>query len=180
MTSGNGGDLAEDRRKTGLAMGEMIVALAVLTLGVVVLWQTLAIPVSPIYARVGPTAAPYLSALGLIVMGLALVWEALRGGWQPDEERDTRQDWAAIGWVLLGLALNVATIGPLGFTIASILLFTCVARGFGSTNPLRDALIGLVFALIAYLGFAKALNINIGSGYVEDGVEVLIRMFRGA
>lgn len=180
MTSQDGGNLAAGQTGSGLAKGELAVALGVLALGVVVLFQTLAIPVSPIYARVGPTAAPYLSALGLIVMGCALLWEALRGGWQTDEEKEARQDWTAIAWVGLGLALNVITIGPLGFTIASILLFTCVARGFGSTNPLRDALIGAAFALIAYLGFAKALNINIGSGYVEDAVEAVIRMVRRA
>jgi putative tricarboxylic transport membrane protein len=159
------------------AAGDMAVALGALGLGLVVLWQAGEIPVSPIYAKVGPTAAPYLCAFGLIVMGAALVWEALRGGWQPDEEREAAQDWRAIGWVAAGLALNVVTIGPLGFTLASILLFTCVARGFGSTNMLRDAAIGAAFALIAYLGFAKALNINIGAGIVENAIEAALRGF---
>ncbi len=165
-------------RRGGLAPGELVVAIGVLAMGVVVLWQTWAIPVSPIYARVGPTAAPYLSALGLIAMGIALLVEAVRGGWQPEEEKEARPDAVAIGWVLAGLALNVLTIGPLGFTLASILLFTCVARGFGSAHPLRDAVIGLVFALVAYLGFAKALNINIGAGVIENGVEQMLALFR--
>jgi putative tricarboxylic transport membrane protein len=165
--------------RRGMAPGDMIVALGVLVLGLVVLWQASDIPVSPIYAKVGPTAAPYLCAVGLIAMGAALVWEAFRGGWQPDEEKDTRQDWPALAWVGAGLALNVITIGPLGFTIASILLFTCVARGFGSTNPLRDAGIGAAFALIAYLGFAKALNINIGAGLVENAIEAGLSAVRG-
>jgi putative tricarboxylic transport membrane protein len=73
----------------------------------------------------------------------------------------------------------VLTIGPLGFTLASILLFTCVARGFGSTNMARDAAIGAAFALIAYLGFAKALNINIGAGVIENVIELAIRSVRG-
>jgi putative tricarboxylic transport membrane protein len=160
------------------AAGDMAVALGVLGLGLVVFWQAGDIPVSPLYAKVGPTAAPYLCAFGLIAMGAALVFEALRGGWQSEEEREARQDWRAIGWVAAGLVLNVLTIGPLGFTIASILLFTCVARGFGSTNMLRDAAIGAAFALIAYLGFAKALNINIGAGLVENAVESLLSVFR--
>jgi hypothetical protein len=44
---------------------------------------------------------------------------------------------------------------------------------------LRDAWIGAVFALTAYLGFAKTLNINIGSGLIENGVEWVITMMRG-
>ena len=73
-----------------------------------------------------------------------------------------------------GDPLNVALIGSAGFTIASTILFVCVARGFGSKNPLRDALIGATFALIAYVGFATTLGINIGSGFVESGIERLI------
>jgi putative tricarboxylic transport membrane protein len=78
-----------------------------------------------------------------------------------------------------GLALNVLTIGPLGFTLASVLLFVCVTRGFGSRQPLRDAAIGGAFALVAYLGFAKTLNINIGAGLIENGIEWLIATVRG-
>ena len=88
-------------------------------------------------------------------------------------------DRLALGWVLGGLALNVLTIGPLGFTLASVLLFVCVTRGFGSRQLLRDAAIGGAFALVAYLGFAKTLNINIGAGLVENGIEWLIATVRG-
>jgi putative tricarboxylic transport membrane protein len=166
-------------RRGGLAPGDMVVALAVVALGVVVLWQTWAIPVSPIYAKVGPTAAPLMAAVGLLAMGAALVLSALRGGWQPDEEREATPDKMALGWIVGGLALNVLTIGPLGFTIASTLLFTCVARGFGSQKPLRDALIGATVAILAYLGFAKTLNINIGAGLVENAIEAGLKMLRG-
>jgi putative tricarboxylic transport membrane protein len=72
------------------------------------------------------------------------------------------------------LVLNVLLIGPAGFTIASVILFVCVARGFGSKRILRDAAIGAAFALIAYFGFAKTLGINIGSGFVENALERVI------
>jgi putative tricarboxylic transport membrane protein len=163
----------------GFAAGDMAVALGVLALGFVVLWQVWEIPVSPLYARVGPTAAPYLAAFGLIAMGALLALQALRGGWQPEEEREASPDYAALGWVAAGLALNVLTIGPLGFTLASVLLFICVARGFGSRNMLRDAAIGFTFATIAYLGFAKALNINIGAGLIENAIEQALRAVWG-
>jgi putative tricarboxylic transport membrane protein len=164
---------------TGVARGELIFAAGVVALALVVLWQTYEIPVSPLYAKVGPTVVPVISGLGLLGFGGALLWSALHGGWQPREEREAAPDRTALFWVLAGLALNVVTIGPLGFTLASILLFTCVARAFGSRAPLRDAGIGAVFALIAYIGFAKTLSINIGSGLIEDLIERVIARVAG-
>jgi putative tricarboxylic transport membrane protein len=76
-----------------------------------------------------------------------------------------------VAWVAGGLILNVLLIGALGFTIASIIVFVCVARGFGSKAILRDAGIGAAFALIAYFGFAQTLGMNIGSGLVEGFIE---------
>ena len=153
------------------ARGELALAISTLILAAVVLWQAFTIPVTPIYARVGPTWAPILAGLALGICGLLLLVSALRGGWQPQDERDFTPDRTALGWVLAGLALNVITIGPLGFTLASILLFVCVARGFGSRQIVRDALIAAAFALTAYIGFAKALNINIGAGLIENAIE---------
>jgi hypothetical protein len=45
------------------AIGETIIAVGVLVLAAVVYWQTTNIPVSPIYAKVGPTAVPYIAAV---------------------------------------------------------------------------------------------------------------------
>ena len=71
-------------------------------------------------------------------------------------------------------------IGTAGFTIASIILFVCVARGFGSKAILRDAGIGAVFALMAYFGFAQTLGINIGGGLVEGVIERLLGLGQGS
>lgn len=165
--------------RPGPAKGELLVAIGVFAMAIVVLLQAWSIPVSPLYAKVGPTIVPVIAGLGLLLFGAALLVSALRGGWQPEDEKALRIDHVGLGWVLAGLGLNVLTIGPLGFTIASILLFTCVTRGFGSRQILRDACIGAAFALIAYLGFAKTLNINIGAGIVENAIEVVIASVRG-
>ena len=73
---------------------------------------------------------------------------------------------SAVGWLLLGLVLNIGLIDPLGFIPASVLLFACTARAFGSRRPLRDALIGFVLSAIAYFGFSELLGINIGAGFL--------------
>lgn len=158
----------------GFARGEALVAFGVLALAGVVAWQTLEIPVSPIYARVGPTFAPWMTAAGLAVFGALLLVEALRGGWRDDEARADFADKPALAWLGAGLAANVALIGPLGFTTASILLFTLAARAFGSRQWLRNGAIGLAFSLTAYFGFARALGVNIGAGPLENALERLL------
>jgi putative tricarboxylic transport membrane protein len=115
-----------------------------------------------------------MTAAALGVLGVLLLIDAWQGGWQTEDEKAVMSDRAALVWVAAGLVLNVALIGSAGFTIASTILFVCVARGFGSKNTLRDALIGATFALIAYFGFATTLGINIGSGLVESAIERLI------
>ena len=145
-----------------------------LVLAGVVYWQTASIPVSPIYAKVGPTVVPTITALGLGLLGAVLLVEAWRGGWQSETERELAVDNAALLWIAAGLVLNVLLIGPAGFTLASIIMFVCVARGFGSKAIVRDAAIAAVFALVAYFGFAKTLGINIGAGLIEKGIESVL------
>ena len=171
MTSGSPESPAAPRRP---AIGETIIGAGGLALAVVMFWQTMSIPVSPIYAKVGPTVVPMMTAAALGVLGVLLLIDAWQGGWQTEDEKAVMSDRAALVWVAAGLVLNVALIGSAGFTIASTILFVCVARGFGSKNTLRDALIGATFALIAYFGFATTLGINIGSGLVESAIERLI------
>ena len=114
------------------------------------------------------------TALALGMLGILLLVDAVRGGWQPAEEKEVTPDRAALLWIIAGLVLNVLLITWAGFTIASVILFVCVARGFGSKAIVRDALIGAAFALVAYIGFAKTLGINIGSGLVENAIERVI------
>ena len=156
------------------ALGETIIGAGVLVLAIVMVWQTLSIPVSPIYAQVGPTIVPIITACALGMLGVLLLVDALQGGWQSEDEKEITPDRAALLWIVAGLVLNVLLITSAGFTIASVILFVCVARGFGSKAIIRDALIGAVFALVAYIGFAKTLGINIGSGLVENAIERVI------
>jgi putative tricarboxylic transport membrane protein len=161
------------------ALAETIIAVGVLVLAGIIYWQAATIPVSPIYAQVGPTIVPVITAIGLGLLGIFLLISAMRGGWQSEEEKETPPDYAALAWIGAGLVLNVLLIGLAGFTLASVIMFVCVARGFGSKKILRDALIGAAFALIAYFGFAKTLGINIGSGLVENFLEGLLGMAGG-
>ena len=155
------------QRTPGPAWPETLIGLGLFAVAALVWGQTGAIASSPIYAKVGARIFPYLTAFGLGAMAVAMVVQGLRGGWQPEEERVVATDWRAVAFVVAGLLFNVALIVPLGFTLASVVMFVLVAHGFGSRAPLRDAGIALVFALVAFFGFAKALGMNIGAGVIE-------------
>lgn len=161
------------------AIPELLIGLGMLAASAVVLWQTLAIPVSPLYSKVGPTVFPYITAAGMLVLSLLLLFAALRGGWQPEEEKATPTDWWSMFFVVAGLLANLFLIRPLGFTAASVIMFVLVCYGFGSRRPLRDMVTGLILALSAYFGFAKVLGVNIGAGYVENLVSSAIRSIGG-
>lgn len=145
--------------------GEVASAGALVVLALLSFWQTSVIPVSPIYARVGPTLFPWIASSGLLAIGVLLLAQALRGGFGV--ERNLTTDWHATAWVAAGLAANAALIGTAGFVFAATVLFVCVSRGFGSTRMLRDLGIGVVIALGSYLGFEKLLGVNIGAGILE-------------
>ena len=154
-------------QRPALAWPETAIGLGALTFAIMVAWQTHEIPVSPLYAKVGPTVFPYLTAGGLAILSVFLIVQGLRGGWQPEEESEVAVDVRAVLFVLAGLVFNVAVIDTLGFTAASTGLFVLVTYGFGSRQVLRNALIGFAVALVSYFGFAKVLGVNIGAGVVE-------------
>jgi putative tricarboxylic transport membrane protein len=156
--------------RSRLARSDLFVGIFVILLGLAAFWAAAAIPVSPIYAQVGPKFVPYLVAALVLALGLGLTLAALRGGWSHglEEMQDPAPtNWRAIGLLGAGLLVNLLLIEPLGFVIAATAQFVLVAAAFGSRRPLRDLLIGLVVTLLAYIGFDKALGVNIGAGILE-------------
>lgn len=154
-----------ERSGAGVLWQDTAVGVAVLVLAGIVAWQTTVIPENAIYAKVGPKVFPWVTAALLGVMGASLTASGLRGGWE--HERDADIDWSSLGWLAAGLLLNVVLISHAGFIIAGTILFVCTARAFGSTRPLRDALIALALAVVAYVGFDRVLGYRIGSGLIE-------------
>lgn len=155
------------------AYPEIIIAAGVIALAAIIFYQTTLIPVSVTYAKIGPHFIAYLISGIMASLGVLLMISALKGGWQEAEEKEKTLDFPAMGWLFLGLGLNVALITNLGFTVASIALFVCIARAFGSKNYVKNTLIAAIFALTAYFGFVKLLNINIGGGLIENALERL-------
>ncbi|MFC3126744.1 tripartite tricarboxylate transporter TctB family protein [Pseudoroseomonas globiformis] len=158
-----------ERAKPG-AGPDLAVGLFVVALGLLCLWQAVAIPVTPLYAQVGPKFMPYVIGALVTSVGIGLSVTALRGGWShtlEEVEHLPPTNWRAIGLLGAGLVANLVLIGTLGFVFAATAQFVLVAAAFGSRHPLRDFGIGVAVAFGAFLAFDKLLGVNIGAGILE-------------
>jgi putative tricarboxylic transport membrane protein len=155
------------------AHADLVVGLGVVGLGLLGAWLTWVIPVTPVYAVVGPKLVPALIAGAMVVLGLLLTLTALRGGWSadiPEVAEAGPPNVVSLAWLGGGMLLNLVLIVPLGFALAASVQFVCTARAFGSRSPLRDAAIALAVSLGAFFLFVEALGVNIGAGLLEGAI----------
>ncbi|WID96164.1 tripartite tricarboxylate transporter TctB family protein [Bosea vestrisii] len=113
---------------------------------------------------VGPTAMPYVVCAGMVLLGLAHLFVAFRDGLPKPEVADGR----ALLWIVGGLVGLIACIAlGGGFIVATAILFSCTARGFGRDALLVDIVIGLVLGTAIYLLFLKLLTLSLPTGPLE-------------
>jgi len=161
---------AAERRRSGV---EIVLSLAVLATGAGVFFTGSRLSGNQGYSLVGPDMMPIVVGIGLIALGIWLLADALRGGWRNPEPDDpeVRGDHAFLGsaflWVLAGLVAQMALMHTAGFVIAAGALFFCIAKGFGSSRPVRDLVIGLVIGLGVFLFFVQFLNVNLPAGLLK-------------
>ena len=128
----------------GRSRAEFVLSLGVLALGLGATAVAFSLPEGGGYARIGPNFVPKVVAGGLILLGIWLLAEHFTGGWReavPDDPATRGEHafvWPAFAWVGAGLLLQMALIHSAGFVLAAMVLFACVARGFGSTRFARD------------------------------------------
>ena len=152
---------------------ELGVAAFVIALGVVVVWQTRDIRVSPMNAKIGPRIIPYIVGSGLVLVGF---WYALNvwrgtptGGAGEDAEdvdADASTDWWTVVWIAVGLLLYLALLEPTGFIVASSVLFFVAAVGMGSRQFARDAGVAVLLSTAVYLLFTRGLSLRLPEGIV--------------
>jgi putative tricarboxylic transport membrane protein len=146
----------------GLRLGEAILAAFVLVLGVFIAVETAMLRTGPGYAAIGPTLFPWLVAAGLLLVGVALLYEARAGALaQPvGFELDLPPALA----VTTGLVLQMVLMKPAGFVIASAVLFVAVAYAFGSRRVALNAAVGLVLSIATYVAFTRGLGLVLPAG----------------
>jgi putative tricarboxylic transport membrane protein len=155
------------------APAELALSVAVLALGIFVASVAAGLPGSRSYSAIGANFMPIVVGAGLVMLGIWLLAEALTGGWRAAEPDDPTErgehafHLAAFAWVSGGLFAQMALIHTAGFALAAAALFACIARGFGSVRPARDAAIGLLLGLAVYLFFVRFLNVNLPAGWLS-------------
>jgi putative tricarboxylic transport membrane protein len=156
----------------GSSRAQWALSIAVALLGIATAIIAFGLPTMGGYSRVGPNVMPIAVSLGLIVLGVWLLAEVATGGWRapmPDDPAARGEHpfvASAFGWVSAGLFAQMVLVHTAGFVIAAAALFACVARGFGSTRWLRDALAGLVIGLAVFFFFVRFLNVNLPAGWL--------------
>jgi len=152
---------------------ELIISLGVLALGIAATVIAFQLPEGGGYARIGPNFMPKVVAAGLVVLGVWLLGEVFTGGWRESTPEDPaeRGDHAFISsaflWVTAGLFAQMVLIQYAGFVLAGMVMFACIARGFGSTRVVRDLIIGFVLGLLVFLFFVKFLNVGLPAGWLQ-------------
>jgi putative tricarboxylic transport membrane protein len=146
----------------GLRVGEAVLAAFILLLGVFVAVETALLRTGPGYAAIGPKLFPWLVAAGLLLVGVALLYEARTGAVAHPAGFDL--DLPPTLVVTAGLILQMVLIRPAGFVIASALLFVAVAYALGSRRVVLNAAVGLVLCAVTYIAFTRGLGLVLPAG----------------
>ncbi len=115
------------------------------------------------YAAVGPKSFPFVVAAGLLGLAAWTLVEAWRGDF-PERDRD---EIAPIVWIVGGLAAQLLLLRPVGFSIATGLLFAATARAFGKRKLWITVPIGIALSLAVWVVFTQLLNLSLPAGPLE-------------
>lgn len=142
------------------------VAIGLLLLCGVALWQVTVIPESLMQMTVGPVFAAAAVAFGLTLVSVLYGLSALRGQ-QIDESDQPDQSALAGGaarllYLLAGGVVFVGLVGVAGFVIPATVCGMLVARAFDEPTGLRSLLICGAIAAAFWVLFALILGVGLG------------------
>lgn len=141
-----------------------IVAAGLAALGALLVWQAGTIPDQGGYSGIGPGDVPRFVGYGLWLLAAGHVASGLRHG----RAERTYVQLVPVLAVVAGLALQLLLLKPLGFTIASGLLFALTAAGFGKRNLALTLPIGLALSVLIYGIFDQLLKLKLPAGMLEN------------
>ena len=141
----------------------IVIAAALAVLAAVLVWDANQLQSTTMYGM-GPQAMPIIVAVGLGLLAIANLIDALRGNLPPRESADPRP----VLLILAGLALLIGIIGlGGGFILATSALFVTTSAAFGRRAFLADAIIALVMTTLIYLAFDRLLTLSLPAGPLE-------------
>ena len=141
----------------------VVIALALAGLAVVLVWDASQLQSNNPYGM-GPHAMPIVIAVGLGILAIGNLVDAMRGNLPARESADPKTVWLILG----GLAFLIAIIGlGGGFILATTALFVTTAKAFGRRAFLADLAIGFVLTTLIYLAFDRLLTLSLPAGPLE-------------
>lgn len=133
--------------------------LGIIVAGLVIASAAMSVKVIPLYAKVGPAAFLWVAAALLVFCGGLVVWHSLK-----PVLSETVHEISGPLIILAGLLASPLLMVPLGFVPTAAVIFTATAYGLGSRRTVRDAVIGVVLSLVAFLVFSFGLNLTLPTG----------------
>ncbi len=159
MTDGNK-PASATRRPDGAAL---VIAVVLAAIAGLIFWDVSRLTGAAGYSQVGPTTVPY--AIACCLIGLA-IWTAIEA-WRGEFPEREPQHVAPVVWIVGGLAAQMLLLNVAGFSIATGLLFALTAAGFGKRKLWITIPVGIVFAFVVWVIFAKLLQLSLPTGALE-------------
>lgn len=156
-------DTPQTPTRSGPNRAALVIALCLFALGCLIFWDTSRLSAMASYARIGPATVPNIIAGGLVILALCTGYTAFRGGFPEMEQLDV----PPVLWVVAGLVAQLLLLKPLGFSIATGLLFALTARGFGKRKLWFSIPIGIVICFVVWIIFSKLLQLSLPAGPLE-------------
>jgi putative tricarboxylic transport membrane protein len=135
---------------------------------VAILIAVTAIPGRGGYGTSGPRFVPLIVAIGLTALSAAFL---LRTWVRPDvelaersAEEDATTNWATPGLIMVALVVYAFVLEPVGYPVATTLVFVALARILGSRALVRDVLAGLVLGFGLFTAFTQYLGVSLPAG----------------
>ena len=140
--------------------------LGVVALGGIWLNGALSLDIVANYGGIGPGLFVGLVGAGLVLLGILLTIRiGLGERFEPQATEDMTPDapFSRGGFLLttMAAAVPLATMQPAGFPVTAALVFTLVARAFGTRRILQDLVFGLILGSACWYGF-RSLGVNLG------------------
>lgn len=110
----------------------------------------------------GPRFFPLLVTSAWLLLSLGYLVEGLRSPRTTNDKSD--RSWFEPVAVSALLLLYAFLVVPLGYLIATALLFWAAARVLGSRQLVRDIIVAVVLTVIVYIAFTQFLDISLPEG----------------
>jgi putative tricarboxylic transport membrane protein len=133
------------------------------------LWKAFEIRQPTSYRPMGPRVFPVIISCALIGLGVLLVIETLRGADAAVEDHVTHErrtsDHKQAAFIV-GLLLAYAwSFQRVGYVVATTLFLPASARVLGSRQPVRDSVVAVIIAVVAFKVFTDLLSIDLPEGW---------------